>query len=193
MPFAFPRRRVCRSTGDHTGQLPLAVQHVWLGLHIVLALLGYAALTLMFCAGIMYLIQERQLKSKRPGAWYHYLPSLTLLDELNAKALLLGLSVLNAGHRHGFGVGQIYVRVVSAMESTSLPLLLAWFMYALLLGGRRTLGWQGIKAARATVGGFIVVLAIVFCAYSVSAPGAMEPDSHGDCCGWVVNHTTAPR
>ena len=53
-------------------RLPLAVQHVWLGLHIVLALLGYAALTLMFCAGVMYLIQERQLKSKRPGAWYHY-------------------------------------------------------------------------------------------------------------------------
>jgi len=35
-------------------------------------------------------------------------------------------------------------------------------MYALLLGGRRTLGWQGIKAARATVGGFIVVLASYF-------------------------------
>ena len=42
------------------------------------------------------------------------------------------------------------------------PSALAWFMYALLLGGRRTLGWQGIKAARATVGGFIVVLASYF-------------------------------
>src|SRR5919199_2614135 len=78
-------------------RLPLAVQQVWLGLHVVLALLGYAALTLMFCAGVIYLIQERQLKSKRPGAWDHYLPSLTLLDELNAKALLLGFPLLTQG------------------------------------------------------------------------------------------------
>jgi ABC-type uncharacterized transport system permease subunit len=135
---------------------------VWLGLHIVLALLGYAALTLMFCAGVMYLIQEHQLKSKRPGAWYHYLPSLTLLDELNAKALLLGFPFLTQGIVTGSVWAKIRVRVVSAVESDLTPLLLAWFIYALLLGGRRMLGWQGSKAARATVGGFIVVLASYF-------------------------------
>jgi ABC-type uncharacterized transport system permease subunit len=143
-------------------RLPLAVQHVWLGLHIVLALLGYAALTLMFCAGVMYLIQERQLKSKRPGAWYHYLPSLTLLDELNAKALLLGFPFLT----QGIVTGSVWAKYTYGSyldwNLTSLPLLLAWFIYALLLGGRRRLGWQGIKAARVTVGGFIVVLASYF-------------------------------
>lgn len=140
-------------------RVPLAVQHVWLGLHIVLALLGYAALTLMFCAGVMYLIQERQLKSKRPGAWYHYLPSLTLLDELNAKALLLGFPFLT----QGIVTGSVWAKYTYGSylhwNLTSLPLLLGWFIYALLLGGRQTLGWQGIKAARATVVGFIVVLA----------------------------------
>src|SRR5262249_8580872 len=143
-------------------RLPLAVQHVWLGLHIVLALLGYAALTLMFCAGVMYLIQEHQLKSKRPGAWYHNLPSLTLLDDLNAKALLLGFPLLT----QGIITGSVWAKYVYGAylhwSLTSLPLLLAWFMYALLLGGRRALGWQGRKAARATVGGFIVVLVSYF-------------------------------
>src|SRR6266851_5530859 len=51
---------------------------------------------------------------------------------------------------------------LSCRSPSSLPLLLAWFIYALLLGGRRSLGWQGSKAARATVGGFIVVLASYF-------------------------------
>src|SRR5262249_6918553 len=37
-------------------RLPLAVQHVWLGLHIVLPLLGYSALTLIFFSGVMLLI-----------------------------------------------------------------------------------------------------------------------------------------
>jgi len=143
-------------------QFPLAVQHVWLGLHIVLALLGYAALTLTFCVGVMYLIQERQLKSKHPGAWYHHLPSLTLLDELNAKALLLGFPLLT----QGIITGSVWAKYVHGSylqwSLTSLPLLLAWLIYALLLGGRRALGWQGTKAARATVGGFIVVLASYF-------------------------------
>jgi ABC-type uncharacterized transport system permease subunit len=143
-------------------RLPLAVQHVWLGLHIVLALLGYAALTLMFCTGIMYLIQEHQLKSKRAGAWYHSLPSLTLLDELNAKALLLGFPFLT----QGIVTGSVWAKYTYGSylhwSLTSLPLLLAWFIYALLLGGRQTLGWQGTKAARATVGGFVVVLVSYF-------------------------------
>jgi ABC-type transport system involved in cytochrome c biogenesis permease subunit len=143
-------------------RLPLAVQHVWLGLHIILALLGYAALTLMFCTGVMYLIQERQLKSKRPGAWYHSLPSLTLLDELNAKALLLGFPFLTQGIITGSVWAKYTYGSYLHWSLTSLPLLLAWFIYALLLGGRQTLGWQGTKAARATVGGFVVVLASYF-------------------------------
>lgn len=141
---------------------PRTVEHVWLGLHIVLALLGYAALTVTFCVGVMYLIQEHQLKSKRPGTWYHYLPSLTLLDELNAKALLLGFPLLT----QGIITGSVWAKYTHGSylhwSLTSLPLLLAWLIYALLLGGRRTLGWQGTKAARATVAGFIVVLASYF-------------------------------
>jgi ABC-type uncharacterized transport system permease subunit len=141
---------------------PLSVQDIWLSLHIVLALLGYAALTLMFCTGVMYLIQERQLKSKRPGAWYHYLPSLTLLDEVSAKALLLGFPFLT----QGIVTGSVWAKYAYGSylhwSLTSLPLLLAWLIYALLLGGRRALGWQGAKAARATVGGFVVILASYF-------------------------------
>jgi ABC-type uncharacterized transport system permease subunit len=145
MPVATPAR------------FPLAVQHVWLGLHIVLALLGYAALTLTFCVGVMYLIQERQLKAKHSGTWYHHLPSLTLLDELNAKALLLGFPLLT----QGIITGSVWAKYIHGSylhwSLTSLPLLLAWFIYALLLVGR-TLGWQGTKAAQATVGGFVIVL-----------------------------------
>jgi ABC-type uncharacterized transport system permease subunit len=142
-----------------TERLSFAVRPVWLGLHIGLALLGYAALTLMFCAGVMYLIQERQLKSKRPGAWYRYLPSLTLLDELSARALLIGFPFLTQGIVTGSMWAKYTYGSYLQWNLTSLPLLLAWLMYALLLGGREVLGWQGTKAAKATVGGFVLVLA----------------------------------
>ena len=162
VPLAFLAAASAGVPGPMPARFPLAVQHVWLGLHIVLALLGCAALALTFCTGVMYLIQERQLKSKRPGAWYHHLPSLTLLDELNAKALLLGFPLLTQGIITGSVWAQYIHGSYLHWSLTSLPLLLAWLMYALLLGGRRALGWQGTKAARAAVGGFVVVLVSYF-------------------------------
>jgi cytochrome c-type biogenesis protein CcsB len=145
-----------------TGILPAAFQQLWLGIHIFLAVLGYAALALTFCAGVMYLIQERQLKSKHPGTLYHRLPSLNVLDELNARALFLGFPLLTQGIITG-SVWAKYVRGSYLNWSlTSVPLLFAWAIYAVLVGGRYTLGWQGKKAATAAVAGFLVVLALYF-------------------------------
>jgi ABC-type uncharacterized transport system permease subunit len=138
--------------------LPSSLQHLLLAVHIVLAILGYAALALTFCAGVMYLIQERQLKSKQPGMWSNRLPSLWVLDELNAKALALGLPLLT----QGVITGSVWAKAMRgsylSWSMTSLPLLLAWGLYVVLLGGRYTLGWQGKKAAFAAVTGFLLVL-----------------------------------
>jgi ABC-type uncharacterized transport system permease subunit len=127
--------------------------------HIVLAVLGYAALALTFCAGVMYLIQERQLKSKQPGMWSKRLPSLWVLDELNAKALALGLPLLTQGVMTGSVWAKAMRGSYLSWSMTSLPLLLAWVLYVLLLSGRYTLGWRGKKAAFAAVTGFLLVLA----------------------------------
>jgi cytochrome c-type biogenesis protein CcsB len=139
-----------------------ALHYLWLGLHVVLALLGYAALTLTFCAGVMYLMQERQLKSKRPGGLYHRLPSLRLLDEVNARALVLGFPLLTQGIITGSVWAKYMYGSYLHWNLTSLPILLTWLMYGFLLGGRRTFGWQGKKAAVAAVGGFGVVVTSYF-------------------------------
>ena len=34
--------------------------------HIILIFIGYAALILSFCASLLYLLQQRRLKAKRP-------------------------------------------------------------------------------------------------------------------------------
>lgn len=162
VPLAFLTAAAAGVPSPSSERFPAAVHYTWLSLHIVLALLGYAALTLTFCAGVMYLIQARQLKSKRPGTWSQYLPSLTLLDELNARALLLGFPLLTQGIITGSVWAKYTYGSYFQWSLTSLPLLVAWCMYAALLGGRRALGWQGIQAARATIGGFVVILASYF-------------------------------
>ena len=48
----------------------------WLTVHICLTLTGFAALALAGLGGILYLIQERQIKSKHFGFFHRRLPSL---------------------------------------------------------------------------------------------------------------------
>jgi cytochrome c-type biogenesis protein CcsB len=162
VPLAFLATAYSGIAGTTTTVLDPALQHLWLVVHIFLAVLGYAALALTFCAGVMYLIQDRQLKSKHPGTLYRRLPSLSLLDEMNMQALVLGFPLLT----QGLITGSIWAKYARGSylhwSLKSLPLLLAWALYAVLLGGRYTWGWQGKKAAFAAVGGFLIVLASYF-------------------------------
>src|SRR4051794_12461202 len=58
------------------------MKNVWLVGHIVFVLLGYAALLFTAVASVLYLVQERALKSKRPSKFHYRLPPLGTLDEL---------------------------------------------------------------------------------------------------------------
>src|SRR5262245_20716294 len=52
VPLAFLAAAYSGVPTATTEALPLAFQHLWLVVHIFLAVLGYAALTLTFCAGV---------------------------------------------------------------------------------------------------------------------------------------------
>ena len=66
----------------------------WLPLHVATALLGDAIFAIAFIAGVMYLIQEHQIKTKRLGAFYSRLPSLNSLDSINYQAINYGFLLL---------------------------------------------------------------------------------------------------
>src|SRR5580700_11252395 len=53
-----------------------AVRNTWLTIHIVLALLAYAALLFTAVAAVVYLMQERQLKKKQIRSFYRLFPPL---------------------------------------------------------------------------------------------------------------------
>ena len=50
-----------------------------------------------FVAGLMYLIQDGLLKSKRFNVLYTKLPALDYLDHLNQQAMILGFPLLTLG------------------------------------------------------------------------------------------------
>src|SRR5579863_9986868 len=82
------------------------VRSVWLTVHIVLVLLGLAALLLAAIASLVYLFQERELKSKKPRKSYYRLPALGTLDDVISQAMAVGFVLITlaviAGSTWGF-------------------------------------------------------------------------------------------
>src|SRR5439155_492810 len=78
-------------------QLGDAFHGAWVWVHIALAMIGIAAFVLNFAGALMYLLQERQLKAKRPGAFYYRLPDLQTLDRLTYRTLALRFPFLTTG------------------------------------------------------------------------------------------------
>ena len=59
-----------------------------------LAFFGYAALFVAFAMGVLYLIQERELKARSPRAFYYLIPSLERCDTISGRSVVVGFGFL---------------------------------------------------------------------------------------------------
>jgi ABC-type transport system involved in cytochrome c biogenesis permease subunit len=122
------------------------------------AFLAYAAFFLTFISGILYLIQEKELKSKRFRFLYFRLPSLQVCDELLRISLFAGFILMSLTIMTGaFWAQQAWGRFWSwdPKETTS---LLTWTIYLVLIHYRLSAGWRGRRAAYISIAGFISAL-----------------------------------
>jgi ABC-type uncharacterized transport system permease subunit len=84
------------------GQNPVTItspllRNGWIFVHVVLIFTGYAGLFLSFGASLLYLVQERTLKSKRPEPLLPWLPPLQTIDDIGYRALLFGFPFMTFG------------------------------------------------------------------------------------------------
>lgn len=124
----------------------------WLELHASTSLVAYGVLALACVAGVMFLVQERQLKMRVPGSIFHLLPPITTLAEAMRRLLWFGVVLLSAGIVAGFFVGTPVNRVKSGAS------LLVWLVYAgvLFLWVRNVV--HSHRVAQWCVGAFVFAL-----------------------------------
>ena len=133
---------------------------VWV--HVTLSMLGTVGFAVAFVAGLMYLIQERLLKSKRFNVLYAKLPPLDFLDYLNQQSIVLGFPLLTLGIISG-AISAEYARgTFVSWNPEQTWALVTWVFYFVVLMGRITVGWRAKRAAYLTIIGFAgVVLTLV--------------------------------
>lgn len=133
-------------------------QSLWLPWHAGLSLFAYAFFSLAFCGGLMYLLQDRELKSRKFGYFFQRLPSLDALDQLNSHCLATGFVFLTVG----MVTGSLWTRQASGTywqwHPKEIWSMITWFVYLLQIHQRFTAGWRGKRAAIMAVVGFAIVL-----------------------------------
>ena len=102
----------------------------WLELHASISLIAYGAFALACVAGLMYLVQERQLKRRQLHSMFYHFPPLTDLFAAITRLVWLGFILLTAGLAAGFLTGQPlpYAKVAWSFG--------VWLFYAAILLAR---------------------------------------------------------
>jgi ABC-type uncharacterized transport system permease subunit len=124
-----------------------SIGNSWLIIHIVLALLGYAALIFTAIAAVVYLLQERQLKLKQTRSFYRLFPPLGTLDELISRSLGAGFSFITVS----IIIGALWAYIEHGTTWIDNGLIttssITWGIYLALIFFRVSAGWRGRKAA----------------------------------------------
>ena len=133
-----------------------------LWVHVTLSMLGTVGFAVAFVAGVMYLIQDGLLKSKRFNVLYSKLPALDFLDELNQQSIVLGFPLLTLGIITGAISAEFVRGTYLNWNPEQTWALVTWLFYFVVLVGRLTVGWRAKRAAYLTNIGFAcVVLTLV--------------------------------
>ena len=147
----------------------------WLAVHIGSIILGYTGLFLTFVAAVMYLIQEKELKSRIPRGFYYRLPSLELCDELYYRSLLFGLPLLTIGILTGFIWASRTWKGPWEFDPKILASLLTWLIYLVLFSTRVSGAWRGRRAAYVAIFGFATIMATFLGVSLLSGPHGYVP------------------
>ena len=136
-----------------------ALQSNWLTIHVTTCFFGYASFAVSFGISLLYLIRE---KKDAKGSGPTWLPSPSVLDEINYKAIVIGFPMLTLGIVTGAAWANYAWGSYWTWDPKETWSLITWFVYAAFLHARLTRDWRGRKAALLSLIGFAAVLFTYF-------------------------------
>jgi ABC-type uncharacterized transport system permease subunit len=129
----------------------------WLVSHIALSFFGIAAFATAAAAGAMYLLERRELRSRRFAAVLRFFPPLQTLDRVNHVGILVASLALTLG----IVLAVTYSIAHRAMNVPEIVWGVAvWLTATALAFGRLLGGWQAQRAALAASVMFVVIVVL---------------------------------
>ena len=139
-----------------TARRPNLPANPWLEFHASFSTLAYGAFALACIAAVMYLVQERQLKTHHLHSIFYHLPPLPDLFGAITRLLWWGFALYTVGLISGFFTGEPvpWAQVVWAIA--------VWVLYALILQGRYLHKLAPKRVAALCIVGFSAALTLLW-------------------------------
>ena len=134
------------------------LKSLFLPIHTLLAFFGYAALFVAFAMGILYLVQEHELKARSPRTFYYLVPSLERCDSISGRSVIVGFGFLTLAIATGFLWSESARGRYWTGDAKEWSALIAWALYVILIFARFRTGWGGRRAALVGIAGFAAVV-----------------------------------
>jgi ABC-type uncharacterized transport system permease subunit len=160
LPLIFLLLLIPAARPDHAPLSGEWMRNGWVLLHIALLLAAYAALIFSLLASLVYLIQERRLKTKQVGGIFSHLPPLDTMDQIAFKTLVVGFPCMTAGLLAGALIAQESVGAGYFLDPKVLLSIGMWLLYVWMLYVRRHSGLRGKRAVYLSSLVFLVALTV---------------------------------
>jgi HemX protein len=128
----------------------------WLEFHAAMSVIAYGAFAIACVAGVMYLAQERQLKSHHLHTIFFHLPPIADLATAIRRLIFTGFALLTSGLLAGFLVGL----PLDAVKITAA--IAVWVGYAVILYAAHWHKLSAHRLAQLSVVSFAMTLATLW-------------------------------
>ncbi len=142
---------------DHPDSAATA-KGVVFALHVTLSILSYSAFALSCVLSLIYLAEERLLRTRRLGDVVWRLPSLDLLERMSHTSVLVGLLTIAIGTLLGFIAVDRQTGQYWFYDPKYVVTLLVLLLYIVYFRLARTAAWRGARASMLCVFNFVLVI-----------------------------------
>lgn len=158
LPFIIVVQSAALWLGVHPSPMSIDFQGATFVLHVTLAFLGYQGMAVAFAAGILYLIQHHELKEKRLGRFFHFIPPLATLDRLGRVGVWAGFGCLSLSLVLGWAWTVRNRGSLEFGDPKVMWAILSWWVFLGIAGARSVPGRNDYRGAVASVAGFVIVI-----------------------------------
>ncbi|MGK7396479.1 MAG: cytochrome C assembly family protein [Candidatus Cyclobacteriaceae bacterium M3_2C_046] len=161
LSFAFIFELISTFSIDWKPETNELLQQTSFAIHASVSIMGYSALALSALYGLMYIIQNKNIKERKLGKLFNQLPALTYLEKMSMRSVTIGIILL------GIGILQGHIqalKIIGTFWPNDLKVILTdviWIFYVMVFVLAKATRWRGIYVAYFFIYGFLTLILTV--------------------------------
>ncbi len=157
--IVFPLTVVCLGFAQAWSNDPIVLSNpsIAASVHIVVSILAYCLLAIASIQALLYVYQEKQIKSHATPAMLMALPPLQTMEQLLFRLIWTGFLLLSATLVSGVLFTQQIFNQPFEFNHHTILASIGWLVFAILLAKRVLQGLRGSQAVVWTIGGFALI------------------------------------